>query len=188
MQYQVHSITTAPEGARATVNKFIQAWGFLPNLGGVMAESPAALELLWQGYGALTANATLSAAQQNIVAIAVSRHNGCDYCVSAHSTMAAGSGLDPSVLQAVRDGRPAAHPKLEALRATATRLTQANGWLTDAEKARFFAAGYSRGQLLEVIGWAALKTLTNYVNHAAQTPIDAQWQAHVWERHEAATA
>lgn len=188
MEYQVYSSDTAPQESKQTVGKFISAWGFLPNLGGVLAESPAALELLWQGYSALSSKATLSAIEQNIVAIAVSREGRCNYCVAAHSTLAAGAGLDSQTLDAVRSGQALQDNKLEALRATAQRLAQGHGWLTAAEKARFLAAGYSKGQLLEVIGWASLKTLTNYVNHVAQTPIDAQWQGQRWEHAEPVAA
>jgi uncharacterized peroxidase-related enzyme len=188
VQYQVHSGETAPEGSKQTVDKFITAWGFLPNLGGVLAESPAALELLWQGYSALSAKATLSAIEQNVVAIAVSREGRCNYCVAAHSTLAAGAGIDSDTLEAVRSGRAVQDHKLEALRATAQRLAQGHGWLTAAEQARFLAAGYSKGQLLEVIGWASLKTLTNYVNHVAQTPVDAQWQSQRWDQTEPVAA
>lgn len=188
MQYQVHSSDTAPQGSKQTIGKFVSAWGFLPNLGGVLAESPAALELLWQGYSALSAKATLSAIEQNVVAIAVSREGGCNYCVAAHSTLAAGAGIDGQALEALRSGQALEDQKLEALRATAQRLAQGHGWLTAAEKARFLAAGYSKGQLLEVIGWASLKTLTNYVNHVAETPVDEQWQGQRWEHAEPVTA
>jgi uncharacterized peroxidase-related enzyme len=180
MQYQVHSRDTAPNAAKQTIDQFVAAWGFLPNLGAVMAESPAALEMLWQGYGALTSKGTFSAAEQNVIAIAVSREGGCEYCVAAHSTLAAGAGLDPEALDAVRDGAELQDPKLEALRATAGRLAQKRGWLDPDEKERFFRAGYTKGQLFELIGWASLKTLTNYVNHVAGTPLDKAWEGQRW--------
>jgi hypothetical protein len=34
--------------------------------------------------------------------------------------------------------------------------------------------------LLEVVGWIAVKTLTNYVNHIAETPVDAEWSGQAW--------
>ena len=52
--YRVHSRASAPTDAADTLDKITQAWGFLPNLGAVLAESPAALELLWVAYGVLS--------------------------------------------------------------------------------------------------------------------------------------
>jgi alkylhydroperoxidase family enzyme len=52
--------------------------------------------------------------------------------------------------------------------------------LASAEKQEFLDAGYTPGQLLEVVGWIAVKTLTNYVNHIVETPVDAQWKGQSW--------
>ena len=73
MKFHVHTQMTAPESARDTLAKLVEAWGFLPNLGAVLAESPAALELLWVGYAALNAKATLTPLEQQLVCLAASR-------------------------------------------------------------------------------------------------------------------
>lgn len=175
MNFLVHTPQSAPSEAKDTLDKVIQAWGFLPNLGAVIAESPAALELLWVGYSALTSKGTLTAAEQQLIAVAASRENQCAYCVAAHSTMALGAKLAPEILRAVRDGQTINNRKFAALRLVAERLVRQRGVLSPTEKQEFVAAGYAPGQLLEVIGWIAVKTLTNYVNHIAETPVDPQW-------------
>jgi uncharacterized peroxidase-related enzyme len=180
MKFPVHTPQSAPSGAKATLGKVIQAWGFLPNLGAVIAESPAALELLWVGYAALTSKGTLTAAEQQLIAVAASRENRCEYCVAAHSTMALGAKLAPDVLRAVRGGQAIKDRRLEALRLVAERLVRQRGALRATDKQEFADAGYTAGQLLEVIGWVAIKTLTNYVNHIAQTPVDPQWMSQSW--------
>src|SRR5262249_42065358 len=154
-----------------TVEKIIQAWGFLPNLGGIMAESPAALELLWAAYGALSSKGTLSAAEQQLISLAASRENGCAYCVAAHATMGVGAKLASDVIRAVREGRPIAERKLETLRVVAERLVRQRGWLSAADKQQFLDGGYTAGQMLEVVAWVAVKTLTNYTNHVAETEV-----------------
>ena len=184
MNFPVLSLDTAPADARATIDRFSQAWGFLPNLGGVMAASPASLELLWVAYQAMS-KGSFTAEEQHLVAVAISRENDCRYCVAAHSTLALGIGMSASTLRAVRDGHAVDDAKLEQLRRAAARLVQARGWLSEGEKRSFFDAGYTPGQLLELVGWVALKTLTNYVNHLAQTPMDGAWQAQAWEPAEA---
>jgi len=76
--------------------------------------------------------------------------------------------------------------KLEALRHTTLKLLFSRGWLSQADQNHFFAAGYSKAQLLEVIAWIGLKTLTNYINHIGNTPVDKQFSAQQWLRDQAA--
>lgn len=43
MLFTIHNPNTAPDGSRETLEKMMQSYGFLPNLAGVLAESPSAL-------------------------------------------------------------------------------------------------------------------------------------------------
>lgn len=94
MNFPVHTLNTAPQDARDTLRKISEAWGFLPNVGAVLSESPAALELLWTGYGAV---------EQQLVSVAASRENGCAYCLAAHSTLALQAKLPDDALTATRN-------------------------------------------------------------------------------------
>lgn len=60
------------------------------------------------------------------------------------------------------------------------RFVRQRGWLDEADERAFVDAGYTRGQLLEVVAWISLKTLTNYTNHSADTPVDPEWAAQAW--------
>ena len=42
-------------------------------------------------------------------------------------------------------------------------------------------SNYSRAQILEVIVGIAFKTLSNFTNHLADTPIDKQFAPFAWE-------
>lgn len=54
-------------------------------------------------------------------------------------------------------------------------IVQERGWLSEADKQQFLDAGFSPGQLIEVVGWVSMKLLTNYTNHIAERPLDPQW-------------
>jgi uncharacterized peroxidase-related enzyme len=179
--YPVHTLQSAPAASQETLAKLKEGWGFLPNLGAVIAESPAALELLANAYGALMSKSELTAAEQQIISVAASRENRCEYCVSAHSTMALSAQVPADLLTNLREGRPLKDAKLEALRVVTIKMVTERGYLSEEDRRRFFAAGYTPGQLLEVVGWVAIKTLTNYTNHIANTPIDPQWQGQLWK-------
>ena len=86
-KFTVHTLETAPAASRPLLEGIRKAFGFVPNLFAVFAESPAAL----QGALAMAeafSKSTLSPAQQQLVALAVSEANDCQFCVAAHSTIA----------------------------------------------------------------------------------------------------
>jgi AhpD family alkylhydroperoxidase len=132
------------------------------------------------GYLALNAKGSLTPAEQQLIAVAASRENGCAYCVAAHSTLALSAKLPEHVLRAGREGRATGDGKLSALRLVTELIVRQRGWLSEAEKRAFLDAGYTSGQLLEVVGWICMKTLTNYTNHLAETPVDPEWQRQSW--------
>ena len=53
--------------------------------------------------------------------------------------------------------------------------------LDTEEVAAFLSVGYTRAQILEVIVGIAFKTLSNFTNHLADTPIDKQFASFEWE-------
>ena len=76
MKFQVHTKETAPEGARAMLDAIAKKYGFLPNLFGVLAESPTAV----QAYAAINNTLEYSAltpVEQQVVTLTVSATNGC---------------------------------------------------------------------------------------------------------------
>jgi alkylhydroperoxidase family enzyme len=70
--------------------------------------------------------------------------------------------------------------RLGALSTVARRLVESRGWLEEDEVAAFVNAGFDEAQLLEVITALALKTLSNYTNHVAETPLDAPFRKTAW--------
>ena len=177
--FSIHSAATAPEASRPFLEQSKKRYGFTPNLLGVMAESPAALE----GYLSLTglfAGSSFTATERQIVLITASAKNGCTYCVAAHSTGAAREKVPEDVITALRDGEPIADTRLEALRRFTEILIDKRGWASDGEVQAFINAGYNRQQVFEVVLGITLKTLSNYVNHLADTPLDDAFAPREW--------
>ena len=46
----------------------------------------------------------------------------------------------------------------------------------------FLKAGFTKANVLDVINGVTLKTLSNYVNHIAETPLDEAFQAMSWSK------
>jgi uncharacterized peroxidase-related enzyme len=172
------SATAAPESA-AILDVIQKGWGFVPNLHRVLAESPAALE----AYGALWGIAEktgFSVIERNVAYLAIIYENECTYCMAGHTNLSKMAKVDDATITAIREGRPVADPKLEALRAFAATVTRNRGMVTPAEVEAFKAAGYDNRAILDVLVLAATKLISNYTNHLADTPHDAFMKGAEW--------
>jgi len=178
--YTIYTLENAPEKSKPILTKTQEKYGFVPNLMGVLAGAPAAV----QGYAAVAdafAGSSLSPVEQQVVLLSTSFENECHYCMAAHSTVAGMVNLPEDVLKALRDGTEIeSDAKLETLRQTTRKVVEDRGWLDDEDIQTFLNAGYTRGQLLEVIVGVAQKTISNYTNHLAETPVDEQLAAQAW--------
>ena len=175
----IHSPETAPKASRPFLENSKKRFGFVPNLLGALAESPLALE----GYlslAGLFARSSFTATERQIVSIAASAKNGCTYCVAAHSTMAAGERVAEDVIAALRDGEPLADARLQALRRFTEILVEKRGFAGDNQVQEFINAGYNREQVIEVLLGITQKTLSNYINHLADTPLDDAFAPQEW--------
>jgi uncharacterized peroxidase-related enzyme len=171
--FTVHTEQSAPAGARPVLSAVRQQLGFLPNLLGVMAESPAAVEA-YATLARLFDSTSLTAAERHVVLQSVNLANQCHYCVPAHSALAGLAGLG-EVDRALRSGAPLGDARLESLRAFTHALVSKRGAPSEADLAAFERAGYGHAAMLDVLLGVAMKTLSNYVNHVAHTPIDAMF-------------
>ena len=179
-KFPVHTPDTAPEAARTTLAGIEKKYGFVPSLMGVFAENPATLQAYIQ-LGDQFSKTGLSALEQQIVTITASVENECHFCVAAHSTISEGNGLDMEVIAAVREDRPIADARLEALRQFTKKMVVQRGFVSDADVDAFLSAGYARSAVLAVVTGLALKVLSNYTNHVAETPVNEQFAKHSWE-------
>lgn len=178
-EFKVHSADSAPGKSAELLKQAESAFGFVPNLLGTFAEAPATLE----GYltlGKLFDQSSFDATERQVVLLSVSRYNECHYCLAAHTVIAGMQNVPRDVVDAIRDGREIDDERLEALRRFTTTVVDRRGWADDAEIRRFEQAGFSRQQLLEVILGVAFKTISNYTNHIAETPIDDAFAGEAW--------
>ncbi|MDT8382776.1 MAG: carboxymuconolactone decarboxylase family protein [Gammaproteobacteria bacterium] len=178
--FTFHDETTAPEKALPSMAQAKQTFGFVPNLISGMANSPA-LAAGYLSLSGLYAGSSLSPQEQQVALLAVSRYNGCDYCVAAHSMVANLVQVPADAVEALRDDRPIADPRLEALRTFTAKMVDKRGWLSEADIQQFLDAGFDMQQVGDVVLAVGMKTLSNYFNHIAQTPLDAAMSPFAWE-------
>lgn len=172
------SETAAPEG-RAALDKAQQGFGFVPNLIKVLANAPAVAHA-YLDLGARLDETSLSPEERQVVLLATSFENGCDYCMAAHSTVAGMVGIADGDLAGLRTGEALPTERLDALRTFTRAVVEQRGHVSEDDLRRFREAGYEQSQVLEVILGVAMKTLSNYTNHIAGTPVDEAFANQRW--------
>ncbi|KAF0117194.1 MAG: hypothetical protein FD163_1750 [Hyphomonadaceae bacterium] len=179
--FEVHNIDTAPEPSKLLLEAVKSKFGMVPNLFGVMANSPNLLKA-YLSVAEIFSQGSFDATEQQIVLITASASNGCTYCVAAHSAIADMSGVKTEITNALRAGTKIADAKLEALRFLTQEIVETRGWPSEKAKADFFASGYAQEAFLEVVLGVALKTASNYMNHTTNTPLEAAFAKRAWAK------
>lgn len=175
----VNTIESAPEAAKSALEGAQKMLGFVPNLYGMLSTNPVTLESYLHLSKALEKSG-LNPLEQQVVLLTISIENGCEYCVAAHSAIAGMMKLPESVVQALRNRQPIKNDKLEALRSFTATVVQQRGHLKNNQVSDFLAVGYDGSTILAVITAVALKTISNYANHIAETPLDDAFKSQAW--------
>jgi uncharacterized peroxidase-related enzyme len=180
MKLDIHNLQTAPEASKPVLAEVEKAYKFIPNLLGVLAESPLAVAAYAQLNGLIQGKSSLSPQEQQTVMLAVSYENSCEYCMGAHCTIAAMARTPDATIQALRNGTTPEDAKHAALVKFTRAVVKQRGWVDEATVNEFLAAGFNRAQLLDVLVITALKTISNYTNHLAKTPLDDAFVSQKW--------
>ncbi len=163
-------IDRADGKAKFLLENVNKALGMTPNLMRTLAHSPAALEA-YLGFGKALGGGSLSAKLREQIALTAANANACEYCASAHTALGKKSGFDAAELK--RNLQASSRdPKVEAALQFARAVVVRQGWVTDEELERVRKAGYSDGEINEIIATTAITIFSNYFNHVAETEVD----------------
>lgn len=144
--------------------------GVVPNFLKVMANSPAALKS-FLGLYEITQTGTLEGQTKERIALAMAQQNSCEYCLSAHTAIGRQHGLSGDEMEANRAGTSQDAKAAVAVK-LAKSLLENRGEVTTAELQEARQAGYTDGDIVEIIVHVALNTLTNILGKASRVEID----------------
>lgn len=176
----VHTAETAPPDAAQIIDEVTARYGFLPNLMGVLAEAPATAGA-YLALGDAIAKTSFTPTERHVIWFTVNAEHECHYCMAAHTAIAHMDKVAKDVIDTARAVDSYADPKLEALRHFTLLMVRERGWASTADIDAFLAAGYTKRNALEVLIFIAQKTISNYTNHIAETPVDAAFQPFGWQ-------
>ena len=166
-----------PSEVGARLRDFLAAekskMGRINNLVKVMPNSPAVLEG-YLGLNVVLDRGALGPELAERLALAVSEANGCDYCLASHGALARHLGISPEETLAARRAG-SSDPKIDAALKFALAVVDRRGRVSDGELAGAKEAGYTDGEIAEIVAHVARTILTNYLNNVAATALD--WPA-----------
>ncbi|MEM7052073.1 MAG: peroxidase-related enzyme [Acidobacteriota bacterium] len=161
---------TASAEARQILDQVKAKMGGVPNILGTMAQAPAVAQA-YLGFSGALGEGALDAKLRELIALTVAEANNCDYCLAAHSTIGKGAGLSQDQILAGRRAQAEGSREQAAL-SFARLLVENRGRVTDGEVDGLRAAGFSDGEVLEIVANVALNLFTNYFNHVADPAVD----------------
>lgn len=175
----IQTIESAAPEVRPRLEKVKNTAGFVPNLLGVLATSPTAIET-YQTVSGINARNGLTPVEREVVQITAATNNGCRFCSAGHARVAAKKlGVDQREIDSMRAKTALADAKLDALAKFTTAVMDNRGRVSDRELEAFRNAGYSEANVLDVLLGVSLASLCNYANNVAQTPINPELEPFV---------
>ncbi|GAA5220691.1 carboxymuconolactone decarboxylase family protein [Membranihabitans marinus] len=142
--------------------------GFVPNLYATMAYSDHGLKRYLDYQNAKT---SFSNKEKEVINLIVSQVNQCIYCQSAHTVIGKMNGFSEEEILDIRRGK-SDNAKYNALVKLAADITQNRGKVSDDLLEDFFAQGYNKGHLIDLIIQVSDKTAMNYTHNLTQIPVD----------------
>ena len=144
--------------------------GMTPNMMRTMAQSPAVLEA-YLNFSAALGSGNLSTQVREQIALITAEVNGCNYCLSAHTAIAKMVGLSEDTILVARKGH-STDAKTDAGLQFARNVILKRAAVSEAEVQAVKDAGFSEGEIGEIIANVALNIFTNYFNEVSKTEID----------------
>jgi len=142
---------------------------FVPNLYATFAHSATALGTY---LNLQNAKSSLNAKQREIVNLVVSQVNDCEYCLAAHTAVGKMVGFTDAQILEIRTGRATFDPKLDALARFVREVTEKRGHVAAAETEAFLAAGWTEGNVVDVIMVVGDKITSNYLHGVTKIAVD----------------
>lgn len=180
-EFTIHDKQSAPQESQALLDNSINAFGMIPNLHAVMAESPGLLEG-YQRLHQLFLDSSFDDEETTVVWQTINVEHACHYCVPAHTGIAKSMKVDDAITEALRNETPLPTARLEALRDFTLAVVRGRGNVDDSAVQAFLAAGFTTRQILEVVLGLSQKVMSNYTNNLAETPIDKPFQSFEWHK------
>jgi uncharacterized peroxidase-related enzyme len=170
-RYPVPELKDLPEDVRATMLAVQEKAGFIPNVFLALAHRPDEFRAFFAYHDALMLrDSGLSKAEREMIVVATSGVNRCQYCVVAHGAILRIYAKNPQVADQVAIDHRKADITLrqKAMLDFAVKLARAPETVTPADQEALKQHGFSAEDIWDIGGITAFFALSNRMAHLTE--------------------
>ena len=119
----------------------------------------------------IATSGAITKAEKELVMLYAAERKHCEYCVAAHTRVAASAGVNAARALEARSGK-ASTAREQALLDFTKQVMDRNGGVSDGDLAAFRAAGFDDRAAIEVVAAITAMTFTALYNHINETALD----------------
>ena len=163
-RYPVPELKDLPEDIRARILEVQEKSGFIPNVFLALAHRPAEWRAFFAYHDALMEkDSGLSKAEREMIVVATSNANGCQYCVIAHGAILRIRAKHALVADqvAVNHRKADITPRQKAMLDFAMKVALDSGAINDADFATLHGHGFNDEDIWDIGAVAAFFGLSN---------------------------
>ena len=175
-RFPVPSIDALPEDLRQRILAVQEKSGFIPNVFLALAHRPDEFRAFFAYHDALMDKpGGLSKAEREMIVVATSAANGCQYCVVAHGAILRIRARDPLLADqvAINYRKADITPRQKAMLAFAMKLSGDSASVNDADLLVLTEHGFSQEDIWDIGAITAFFALSNRMaNFTSMRPND----------------
>jgi len=175
-RFPVPNLSDLPEDIRSRIVEVQEKSGFVPNVFLTLAHRPAEFRAFFAYHDALMEKESgLTKAEREMIVVATSGANRCQYCVVAHGAILRIRARNPRVADqvAVNYNKAEITPRQKAMLDFAMKVATESHTVTEADLAALREAGFSDEDIWDIGAVAAFFALSNRMaNLTAMRPND----------------
>ena len=175
-RFPIPALAELPEDIRTRIEAVQEKSGFIPNVFLALAHRPDEFRAFFAYHDALMDKpGGLSKAEREMIVVATSAANGCQYCVVAHGAILRIRARDPLLADqvAINYRKADITPRQKAMLAFAMKLSGDSASVNDADLAVLTEHGFSQDDIWDIGAITAFFALSNRMaNFTSMRPND----------------
>ncbi|MRX51527.1 peroxidase-related enzyme [Paracoccus sp. S-4012] len=178
--FDVPRLEDLPEDIAAVIGKVQEKSGFVPNVFLALARRPDEFRAFFAYHDALMEReGGLNKAEREMIVVATSAANQCQYCVVAHGAILRIRAKDPLIadLVAVNWRKSPLSARQRAMLDFALKVTERAQEITEADRQALRDEGFSDDEIWDIAAIAAFFGMSNRLVNAFDIPPNAEFHA-----------
>ncbi len=179
--FPVPSLEEVPADIRDRMLAVQEKAGFVPNVFLLLARRPAEFRAFLAYHDALMDKREgLTAAEREMIVVAISAANQCQYCVVAHGAILRIRAKDPTIAELVgANWRKADNvtPKQKAMLGFALKVAQEAHLVSEADRQALRDAGFGEEEIWDIAAIAAFFSMSNRLANATELRPNREFHA-----------